>query len=31
MHGDGSFAGTIAYQENGETALKKLRRLIDGG
>ena len=31
MHGDGSFAGTIAYQENSETAIAKLRRLIKDG
>lgn len=31
MHGDGSFAGTIAYQEDSETALAKLRKLIDKG
>ena len=31
MHGDGSFAGTIAYQENTETAIEKLRRLIKNG
>ena len=31
MHGDGSFSGTIAYQENSETALEKLRRLIEKG
>lgn len=29
MHGDGSFAGTIAYQEDADTAVAKLRRLID--
>ena len=31
MHGDGNFAGTIAYQENSETAIAKLRRLIKDG
>ncbi len=29
MKSDGSFFGTIAYQENTETALKKLQRLIE--
>lgn len=28
MNGDGSFFGTIAYQENAETAVQKLKRLI---
>jgi len=31
MHGDGSFAGTIAYQEDAATALEKIRRLIENG
>ncbi len=31
MHGDGSFSGTIAYGENTETAIEKLRRLADRG
>lgn len=29
MHADGSFAGTIAWQENPETAIAKIRRLIE--
>ncbi len=28
MRGDGSLQGTIAYQENSETAIAKLRRLL---
>ncbi|MCB1459337.1 MAG: SCO family protein [Nitratireductor sp.] len=31
MHGDGSFAGTIAWGEDGEIALKKIRNLISRG
>jgi len=31
MHGDGSFSGTIAYQESADTVLEKLRRLIANG
>ena len=30
LNEDGSFAGTIAYEENPETALAKLKRLADG-
>ena len=31
MRGDGSFAGTIAWGEDGEIALKKIRNLISKG
>jgi len=31
MHGDGSFSGTISFRENSDTALEKLRRLVDKG
>lgn len=31
MHGDGSFSGTIAWQENPDIALEKLRKLIQKG
>lgn len=30
LDADGGFVGTIAYQENPETAVAKLQRLIDG-
>lgn len=31
LNGSGDFAGTIAYGENGDTALAKLKRLADKG
>ncbi|MFZ1813347.1 MAG: SCO family protein [Rhizobiaceae bacterium] len=31
MHGDGTFSGTIAWGEDAETALAKIRRLIENG
>jgi protein SCO1 len=31
MRADGSFAGTIAYGENPDTALEKLRNLLKDG
>lgn len=30
IRADGTFSGTIAWQENGDVALAKIRRLIDG-
>jgi protein SCO1 len=31
MDGKGRFVGTLAYQENGEMVLQKLKRLVAGG
>ncbi len=31
LHSDGSFAGTLAYQEKEKTVMEKLRKLIDKG
>jgi protein SCO1/2 len=31
LHGDGSFSGTISYGEDPDTALAKLRRLVENG